>query len=297
MRITVFTPTYNRAELLKNLYTTLCNQTCKDFEWLIVDDGSSDNTKEIVDDFKQNRDFPIVYILKNNGGKHTAMNLAFKKAMGDFFVCVDSDDYLLEDAIEKMCILSKEIENTNLAGFVGMCQDKQGKIIGKAPIENITSNTIDIRDKYCIQGEPEIYKTSILRDREFPIFKGERFITEAILFDEITQKNKLLYTNTVLMVKDFQKGGLTANEPKIRVNNPVGTLTYYRQRYNMSKSIKGKIKALVNYQRFLLHSSSSKNKVPLNINQKALGYVLLPLAFFMYKIDKTKIKEKSNENN
>lgn len=297
MRITVFTPTYNRSELLKNLYVTLYNQTCKDFEWLIVDDGSYDNTKEVVEEFKKNSDFPIVYIWKNNGGKHTALNLAFKKARGDFFVCVDSDDYLLPDAIEIMCVLSKKIENTNLAGFVGMCQDRQGKIIGKAPIENIISNTIDIRDVYGIQGEPEIYKTSILRDKEFPVFKGERFITEAILFDEITQKNKLLYTNVVLMVKDFQKGGLTANEPKIRVKNPIGTLTYYRQRYNISKTIKGKIKALVNYERFLLHSNNSKNKVPLNINQKTLGYILLPLAFIMYKIDKTKIKEKSDENN
>jgi len=297
MSITVFTPTYNRAVLLKKLYTSLINQTCKDFEWLIIDDGSSDNTKEVIGSFKKNCDFNINYVIKQNGGKHTAMNEAFKLAKGKYFVCVDSDDYLLPNAIEQILFLGKKVDNTDLAGFVGMCQDTEGQILGKPPTKFVYSDTIDIRDKFNIQGEPEIYKTSILRDVAFPIFDNEKFITEAFLFDNITQKQKLMYTNVVLMVKDFQPGGLTANEPKIRINNPIGTLSYYRQRYELSKTLKAKIKAIINYERFSLHSPACKVQVPLNRTQKIMGLIFLPVAYFIYLADKAKIKEKSNEDN
>lgn len=290
MKITVFTPTYNRKELLRRLFTTLDNQTSNDFEWLIIDDGSTDKTEDIIEQFKKNSDFDIVYIKKDNGGKHTAMNVAFKIARGEYFVCVDSDDYLLSDAIEKMCDLSEQINHSNLAGFVGMCQDKQGNVIGKAPKRNIISNTIDIRDKYRIKGEPEIYRTSILRDKEFPVFDGEKFITEAILFDEISMSNKLMYTNIVMMIKDFQEGGLTANEPKIRIDNPIGTLTYYRKKYKLSRTIKGKVKAAVNFGRFLMHYRGSKKLVSSSIRENIVISIFSPIAFIIYLVDRFKLR-------
>ena len=291
--ITIFTPTYNRRRLLVRLYNSLNEQTAHDFEWLIVDDGSTDGTEELVEHFKQESNFPIRYIKKTNAGKHTALNLGFENAHGNYFVCVDSDDYLVVNAIEKAQKLIKEIEGTSLAGFVGMCEDINGNIIGKAPIENLVSDTIQIRDIYKIQGEPEFYNIGYLREARFPIFEDEKFLTEAFVFDQITNKNKLLYTNIVFMVKDFQQGGLSANEPRIRIDSPYGTLNYYKQRMMFSQSAKGKFKAAINYKRFSLHSGK---RIILEKNYRFLVYLAAPIAYLLVIIDNRKMKRQKRIN-
>ncbi|BES66434.1 glycosyltransferase family 2 protein [Gottschalkiaceae bacterium SANA] len=291
MRITVFTPSYNRADLLKRLYKSLCEQSCSDFEWLIVDDGSNDHTESLVKGFIMEAKVDISYVRKDNGGKHTAMNLAFKKARGSYFVCVDSDDFLLEDAIEKMIPLCDRLDTCDYCGFVGMCQDMNGKRIGRAPEGELLSNTIEIRDRYGIQGEPEVYKTALLRQQAFPVFAGEWFITEAILFDVVTSQMPLLYTDQIFMFKEFQAGGLTSNEPRIRVDNPLGTLSYYRQRYKMSPSVRAKIKALINYTRFSIHAPHASKQISLEGLARIYRLCVFLPAYWMYGRDVKKLKE------
>lgn len=289
--ITIFTPTFNRGYLLSRLYNSLLLQKDKNFEWLIIDDGSTDNTVEIVEAFTKDNIINIRYILQKNKGKHAAMNHAFREAAGKYFVCIDSDDYLVVDAIENINLLVSRIDkNEDLAGVVGMAQTTDGQILGKAPRKDIVSNTMEIRDHYHVQGEPEIYKTNYLRNIEFPIFEDEKFLTEAYVFDLLTIRHPLLYTNIPLIVKEFQDDGLTRKEPMLRINNPIGTLHYYRQRMSISKDMIGKCKASINLKRFSYHTAC---KVEFNFTmyEKTLLTILSPLAYGKYILDKRTIKK------
>ena len=283
MKYTLFTPTYNRAHLLPALYQSMELQKFKDFEWLIIDDGSVDNTEEIVRELTLNATFSIRYIKQENGGKHSAFNRAIEEASSEWFVCIDSDDPLTLDALVNMEIASKIVDN-DAAGFVGVCITPDGKLLENRIITPFYSDTIDIRDKYHFWGEPEVYRLSVLKQYRFPIYEGEKFITEAILFDKLTSKHKLLYTNYPMQVKEYLPGGLTDNQTKIRIQSPNGTLAYYKLRYYMSRKIIYKLKALINYNRFLLHTRGT-NVVLVEPILK-FSYSVLPISVLLYLKDK-----------
>ena len=285
MRYTIFTPTYNRAHLLPKLYNSIVAQQSRNFEWLIIDDGSVDNTEEVVQSFISKGDINIRYIKQKNGGKHTAFNRAIEEANSEWFVCIDSDDPLVPEAIENMDKGIAMIEGKeDVAGIVGVCVTPAGERLGYVPGEYLYSNTIECRDKYHLQCEPEVYKLSLLKQYRFPEFEGEKFITEAIVFDRLTEFHPLLYTNFPMQVKEYLAGGLTDNQLKIRVNSPNGTLAYYKQRYQMTKIWKYKIKALVNYSRFYIHAKKNKSVLKEPLYKKSLW--IFPIGYLMYLKDK-----------
>ena len=143
--ITVFTPAYNRADTLNRGYQALCRQTLKDFVWIIIDDGSTDNTKEVVAKWKQeNNGFEIRYIYKKNGGLHTGYNVAIANADTELMMCVDSDDYLPDDAIERIVNFWRENGSDKYAGIVGLDYDLQGHVIGDPLPDQKSVNLIDL---------------------------------------------------------------------------------------------------------------------------------------------------------
>ena len=262
MKYTLFTPTYNRARLLPKLYDSIVAQQSRDFEWLIIDDGSEDNTEEVVNSFISSAQILIRYVKQSNGGKHRAFNRAIKEARSEWFVCIDSDDPLVPDAISNMDKAIAIIEDKmEYAGIVGVCITPSGEIMGKVPGETLCSNTIESRDKHHLQCEPEVYRLSLLKQYRFPEFEGEKFITEAVLFDKLTECHPLLYTNFPMQIKDYLPGGLTDSMLKIRIKSPNGTLHYYKQRYKMTRKPLYKVKALVNYFRFYLHAKHNNAKL------------------------------------
>lgn len=282
MKYTLFTPTYNRAHLLPALFNSLEIQRFKNFEWLVVDDGSRDDTEDVVKQLAAKASFPVRYFKQENGGKHTAFNTAIEHADSEWFVCIDSDDPLTPDALENMERARAET-NDEAAGFVGVCISPDGKLLESRIREPFYSDTIDIRDKYHLWGEPEVYRLDILKKYRFPVFKGEHFITEAILFDELTSQKKLLYTNLPMQVKEYLPGGLTDNQTKIRIQSPNGTLAYYKLRYHLSRKILYKIKALINYNRFLIHAK--KNHSDLVAPVLNISYLVYPLSLILYYKD------------
>lgn len=279
MKYTLFTPTYNRAHLLPALYESMEVQAFKDFEWLVIDDGSKDNTEEVVNELKLKASFPVRYIKQPNGGKHSAFNRAIEEAISEWFVCIDSDDPLTSDAMTNMEKAS-QLVNADAAGFVGICVSPDGKPLETRIKEPFYSDTIDIRDVHHLWGEPEVYRLSILKKFRFPIFKGERFITEAILFDQLTLTNKLLYTNLPMQVKEYLPGGLTDNQTKIRIESPNGTLAYYKLRYRLSRKFIYRLKALINYSRFLIHAKCNNRTLVEPVLK--LSYLVAPVALLMY---------------
>lgn len=285
MKYTIFTPTYNRASLLPKLYDSIVAQKTRNFEWLIIDDGSTDNTEVVVQSFIEEAKVNIRYIKQHNGGKHRAFNRAIEEANSEWFVCIDSDDPLVQGAIINMDKAIAMIEGRDdVAGVVGVCVTPTDKRIGYVPGDYLYSNTIECRDKYHLQCEPEVYKLSLLKQYRFPEFEGEKFITEAIVFDRLTEFHPLLYTNFPMQVKEYLAGGLTDNQLKIRVNSPNGTLAYYKQRYQMTKIWKYKIKALINYSRFYIHAKKNKSVLKEPLYKKSLW--IFPIGYLMYLKDK-----------
>lgn len=193
MLITVFTPTYNRAHLLQRLYDSLCKQTFNDFEWLIVDDGSKDDTESVVNTFIAEDRLDIRYIKQSNGGKHRAINRGVAEANGDLFFIVDSDDYLSNNGLELIEYYYEQIKcNDSFAGVSGIRVDENGTRIGGIfPFDILDTDYMSLYFKYHINGDmAEVYKTKILRNFPFPNFNDEKFCAESFVWNRIAQKFK-----------------------------------------------------------------------------------------------------------
>lgn len=284
MKYTLFTPTYNRAHLLPALYESMEVQAFKDFEWLVIDDGSKDNTEEVVNELKLKASFPVRYIKQPNGGKHSAFNRAIEEAISEWFVCVDSDDPLVPDAIKNMDVCCSMVSESQ-GGFAGIFVTKQGKPLGRLLPRDIESDTIEIRDQMGYKEDrPEVYKTVLLKKYRFPVFPNEKFVPEAEIFDKLTLEHPLLYTNFPIQEKEYLAGGLTSKIIQIRINSINGTLHYYNNRFYNSKTLLYKIKALINYNRFLLHAKTRNMKILVRVKKKYI--IMMPLGLCLYLKDK-----------
>lgn len=260
MLITIFTPTYNRADKLIALHKSLLSQTVKGFEWVIVDDGSLDHTKKLVDSFKAATNFSITYIYQKNGGKHRAINQGVKIAQGDLFFIVDSDDFLPQPAVETLIAIYEN--HKHLPAFGGVAGRKSyfdGKLVGSSDsFENIFSNALDIRYKYHIQGDlAEVFKTKVLKEFPFPEIDNEKFCPEALVWNRIAQKYKLLYFNKNVYHCEYLPDGLTAKIVKIRMTSPMASMLTYSELESYNVPIKEKIKANINFWRFSFNSHQS----------------------------------------
>lgn len=230
MKLTVFTPTYNRAYILHEAYASLCRQDCKDFEWLIIDDGSSDNTGELVNSWISNDNgFPIRYERVPNGGKMKAMNRAFREANGELFIVLDSDDSFTDDAISTICHWESSISHrrNEFAGVAGLKCHKDGRPLGKTFDGDYLDCSVADRDKFGIFGDKcEAFYTEILQRHPFKEFPDEKFMAEGILWMEICyEENKVLrWFNSPIYKCDYLEDGYSANANDFIVKNPKGVL-------------------------------------------------------------------------
>ena len=244
--ITIFTPTYNRATTLPRLYNSLLKQTNHKFEWIIIDDGSVDNTEEIVAQFLSNDNpFEIVYKKKSNGGKHRAINDAVKMARYDWFFIVDSDDFIIDTSVEKIISWTKTVEDDNsFAGVAGLRGYIEGdKKIGNYPTSEKYKDFIDAtnlqRAKFKLEGDKaEIYKTEILRKYPFPEFEGENFLSEGVVWDSIAKDGyKIRWYNEIIYKCEYLAGGLTDGALKNSINNFEGFTLYSKIQIELKSGI------------------------------------------------------------
>lgn len=259
--LTIFTPTYNRAYILKRCYEGLKNQTCKDFEWLIIDDGSTDNTKEMVEDWiNENKDFTIRYIFQENQGMHGAHNTAYQNINTELNVCIDSDDYMVEDAVKKICDFWNENKSEQIAGIVGLDAYKNKEIIGSMfPKELKKAKLFDLYHKYGVVGDKKIvYRSSLTKQYPYPIFEGEKYVGLAYKYYKIDEKYDLALMNEILCIVEYMDDGSSKNMLKQYKKNPRG-FTFYRieNLKNPNASLKFKFKECVHY---ISSSIMTKNK-------------------------------------
>lgn len=235
MRFTVFTPTYNRKYIIENLYHSLQRQSFKDFEWLVVDDGSADGTEELFSELcRECTEFPIRYIKTENGGKHRAINVGVKEAAGELFFIVDSDDYIVDDALETADKVEKSILSEEKNKFAGVCGLKgydTNTAIGKTFTGDILDITTLERPAHGITGDKaEIFYTRVLKNYPFPEFDGENFITECVVWDKIAFDGlKLRFYNKIAMICEYLPDGLTSKGNDLFFRNPKGYSLYLYQ--------------------------------------------------------------------
>lgn len=288
--ITVFTPTYNRAYIIENLYKSLQRQTFKDFEWLVIDDGSTDNTEELFASWTNEISFPIRYIKQENGGKHRAINRGVKEANGELFFIVDSDDYLREDAVETILEQYNNIRNDNsFAGVCGLkCYADGTKVGGGEDFGILDCTSLEFRYKYKMKGDmAEVLRTDVLREFPFPEIDGEKFCPEAVLFNRIAQKYKLRYFYENLYVCDYLPDGLTAKITRIRMQSPVASMICYSELASIKIPYIQRIKAAINFWRFSFCSDEMFGR---KLKRIGVRWILtLPIGYMMYLIDKKQI--------
>lgn len=247
MRVTVFTPTYNRAYTLERLYKSLLAQSNKNFQWVIVDDGSTDNSEELIKKYMEEGELEIVYQKKSNGGKMSAINMGVHVAKGDFFFIVDSDDYLENSAIEEIERYSQELPQ-NFGGLVFRKRNITGKDFGNFPQEIIDSDPVEIFYRKNVLGDKaEVIKTKVMKKYPFPIAKNEKFVPEGLIWNRIGKEYKLRYVDRVIYNFEYISDGYTSNFSKIMRENPQGMKLYYGEMLRENIPWKNKIKFLVRY--------------------------------------------------
>ena len=229
--LTVFTPTYNRAYTLHLCYESLKRQTCKDFVWLIIDDGSTDRTKELVDSWLHENSVPIRYHFQSNQGMHGAHNTAYEKIDTELNVCIDSDDFMPDEAVEKILTFWSENGSDEFSGMVGLDASPEGEVIGTEMPKTIKESTLtDLYGKYKVKGDKKlVYRSELTKKAPpYPIFQGEKYGPLSYKYILIDQIHPLLLLNEVLCHVEYLPDGSSMNMINQYKKNPRG-FSFFRK--------------------------------------------------------------------
>lgn len=250
-KLTIFTATYNRAHLIERLYRSLLRQKCFDFEWLVIDDGSQDDTSQLFDRWcKNDSPFPIRYYRQENQGLIRTLNRGVALAQGEYLTKIDSDDYVLDDFVEKLVDWLDQIQNErDVYGVSGLSVTPEGTPLkGSWPRMPDGAEFVDATDleraKYNLNADmSEAWRTDILRQHPFPVWEGEKFAPEQIVFFDIALEGwKIRWYPVPLAVCEYQPGGLTLGASQLEKKNPMGYAMMYNQRLKYAAGFVNKFK-------------------------------------------------------
>lgn len=240
-RLTYFTPAYNRAHTLPRLYESLVSQTNKNFVWLIIDDGSKDNTEALVKAWVEEGRIEIEYIKKENGGKHTAIDLSNQVCKTEYINCIDSDDYISEDSTEVLLRYLDEVSlDSSLCGIVARKSHFDGNPFSKSFPESPEKLLFcELASRYgYTQDTNLIFKTELIKQFHFPVFEGEKFVTESVFYNQFILDYKMLAIPELLYLAEYQPDGYTNQGMNLFFKNPKGFLYFLKQEVYYSKKKK-----------------------------------------------------------
>lgn len=292
--LTVFTPTYNRGYIIHNCYDSLCRQTNKDFVWLIIDDGSTDNTAQLVNEWqKQDNDFEIRYIYKENGGMHTAHNTAYENIDTELNVCIDSDDYMPDDAVEKIVSFWKEYGSNEYAGIIALdVYENSRKVIGNELPKKESITLMGYYNDGGVGDKKLIYRTDVIKQTPpYPEFKGEKYVGLAYKYHIVDQQKKLLIMNEPVCIVDYQEDGSSFSMWKQYYNNPKG-FAFFRISEMKYQSGLALFKTCIHYVSSSIIAKDCKflSKSP----KKIQTFLAIPAGFLLFIINKYKVKKDSS---
>lgn len=284
--LTIFTPAYNRADLLPRCYESMKRQTNKNFIWMIIDDGSTDNTKDLVSEWvRDEQDFVIEYYFKQNGGLHTAYNEAIAHITTELSMCIDSDDFVPDDAVEKVLTFWEANGSSEVAGIVGLDYDLNGNVIGDPLPKQRTVNLIDLLvGKYnIVNGD----RTNVVRTELYKkfapmkVFEGEKNFNPHYMHLQISKEYDFLVMNENLRFVEYQADGMSNNMFRQYRNSPnsfIETRKLYLSFENTS--LKFKFKHCIHYVSSCI--LARRKDIISGSPAKALTFFALPFGLLMY---------------
>ncbi|MEG0133452.1 MAG: glycosyltransferase family A protein [Clostridium sp.] len=281
--LTIFTPTYNRQDLLARCYESYKRQISDDFIWMIIDDGSTDNTSGLVDDWIKEDKVRIKYIYQENQGMHGAHNTAYENIDTELNTCIDSDDYMPEDGVEKICSFWRVNGSDKYAGIAALDAFENGQVIGtKFPQRLTTSTVFGMYHKEGIVGDKKlIYRSDLTRKYPYPIFQGERYVGLAYKYYKLDQEYEVLLMNEVVCIVEYQEDGSSMNMLRQYKRNPRG-FAFYRieNMKNPMGSLKYRFKECIHYTSSSLMSRNKKflKETPC----KLLTFLAIPFGVALY---------------
>lgn len=288
--LTIFTPAYNRAHTLGRTYESLLRQNCNDFVWLIIDDGSKDNTRELVESWMKENRIEIRYIYQENQGMHGAHNTAYRNIDTELNTCIDSDDYMPDNAVEIIVNFWKEYGSEKYAGIIGLDSTENGGIIGTSFPEDMKETTLNGFYAKGGRGDKKlVYRTDLIKQYpEYPIFEGEKYVGLAYKYMLIDQDYQLLTINKPLVIVEYQQDGSSVNMYRQYWNNPNGFAFFRKTEIVTTKSFRRKFIVCVHY---VSSSFIAKNKRFINESpEKMLTALAIPLGYMLYLYIKYKVK-------
>ena len=284
--LSIITPTYNRVGLLPRCYDSLRSQTSSDFEWIIIDDGSTDGTKDLVNEWigDPERSVSITYYWKQNGGKHTALNASHPYIHGKYVLILDSDDYLMPNAVETVCNTWNDFYTDKQIGCISYYKSlENGTIVSKC-IENRTiSDHISYRVNRTSGGDQcETIRAEYFKEYKFPVYPGENFISEGLLWMYLGYKYKTVYCNECIYICEYMPGGISKSGRKLLIRNPKGMIELTKSFFDRRVSIKKRIKETWLYIVYSLCDKRPICEIISHSGQQILTISQLPVGFFLY---------------
>lgn len=282
-KLTVFTPTYNRAYCLETTYKSLVNQTCKDFIWLIVDDGSTDGTGGLVKQWQIENEIKILYVWQKNQGMHGAHNTAYELIDTELNVCIDSDDYMPHDAVEKILKKWDQQGGVEVSGIIGLDSYTNGEVIGTKLPEDIEKSTLfDLYNAYGVNGDKKlVYRSELTKQYPYPLFENERYVGLAYKYYKLDEKYKMLLLNEVLCCVEYLEDGSSLNMLRQYRKNPRGFAFYRKELMKLSfGSSLYKFRQAIHYvsSSFLSKDTDFLKNTP----KKMLTVLAIPFGLLLY---------------
>jgi glycosyltransferase involved in cell wall biosynthesis len=281
--LSIVTPAYNRGHLLQRCCNSLTAQTDTDFEWIIIDDGSTDDTEAVVKSFPETY-FPVTYVKKENGGKHTALNASHWYIHGRYVLILDSDDMLTPDAVERVRAQwdrYADNEDVGIVTFLKGCSPDEPNCIVRdwnTPVDILSYERIPVKSTDCC----EVIRAELFRKFPFPVFTGEKFVAECALWNRVAQTHKCVYINRVIYICEYLEDGLTSAGRAMRIKNPNGGMFTSNLRMVRKNSFKMRVKYGMLYTCYGFFAKKTVREMKKDCCAKALMYMCLPFGWALY---------------
>ncbi|SOC44716.1 glycosyltransferase family 2 protein [Salinicoccus kekensis] len=288
--ISICTPTFNRGYTLNRVYCSLVRQEHEDFEWIIVDDGSTDNTKELVEEFKKENKFPIKYIYQENQGKHIALNKGQDIATKKLFMCLDSDDWLAPNALEQISAYYERVmNNQKLCGIIFTDQNDKGEILGTELPHQEIKNWIDLIYRDKIKGDKcFIFKTDIIQEHPFITFKNNKHMPPTYQHYILSQDYDFYCINEPIKIVEYLPDGISFNIRSKYFNAPEN-YTYYRKMiHNMIPKLHLKLKNSIHYNITKIMSKNHPQLEADSCSQRLQNILMFPIGYIAFYLLKKK---------
>lgn len=299
----IITPTYNRASFLQRAYESVANQTFRNFEWIVVNDGSTDNTEELVQQLSRTSPFPIRYFYQKNSGLHIARNSGISLARGSLCVFLDDDDLLLPHALERFWHWWNTIPSAlqpRFAGIVALCEDiDTGKLIGdKFPKDIMVATNVQMFYVLGVRGDKaRCFVTQILKENPWPNWQGH--VTSAILFNRLSKRYLFLFINEVLMLKKtgYSHHRLTHKKKRLMAESAFASRLFFRELLEHPLPLRVQARMMAHYVRYCFHGKVplSKSLTELSSFHRAIFLLALPFGYWLYRRDLPLLSDKRGE--